>query len=88
MQEQAISKDPKSKVEVALDTIVKRRAKSAPTPKKESNPKYIAFIEEEKKQKEIIRQRLQSYYVNTHLTHMAYNHGVDVQDFGNDSVLS
>ena len=86
--ERAKSQDPKSKVEVALDTIVKRRAKAAPTPKKESNPKYVAFIEEEKKQKEIIRQRLQSYYVNTHLTHMAYNNAVDVQDFGNDSVLS
>ena len=24
----------------------------------------------------------------THLTHMAYNNSVDVQDFGNDSVLS
>ena len=86
--EKAVSKDPKSKVEVALDTIVKRRAKAAPTPKKESNQKYVAFIEEEKKQKEIIRQRLQSYYINTHLTHMAYNNAVDVQDFGNDSVLS
>ena len=86
--EKAVSKDPKSKVEVALDTIVKRRAKAAPTPKKESNQEYVAFIEEEKKQKEIIRQRLQSYYINTHLTHMAYNNAVDVQDFGNDSVLS
>ena len=86
--EAAISKNPKSKVEVALDTITKRRAKAAPTPKKESNPEYVAFIEEENKQKEIIRQRLQSYYVNTHLTHMAYNNSVDVQDFGNDSVLS
>ena len=86
--ERAKSQDPKSKVELALDTIVKRRAKAAPTPKKESNQKYVAFIEEEKKQKEIIRQRLQSYYINTHLTHMAYNNAVDVQDFGNDSVLS
>jgi len=84
----AVSKDPKSKVEVALDTIMKRRATAAPTPKKDSNPKYVEFIKEEEKQKELVRQRLQSYYVNTYLTHMAYNSAVEVQDFGNDSVLS
>jgi len=84
----ATSENPKSKVNVALKTLMTRRAKKAPRPKKESNSEYVAFMEEENKQKEIIRQRLQSYYVNTHLTHMAYNNSVDVQDFGNDSVLS
>ena len=32
--------------------------------------------------------RLESYYYYTFLSHEAYNHNVDVQDFSNDSILS
>jgi len=35
-----------------------------------------------------IRMRLENYYYYTFLSHEAYNHNVDVQDFSNDSVLS
>jgi hypothetical protein len=35
-----------------------------------------------------IRMRLESYYYYTFLSHEAYNHNVDVQDFSNDSILS
>ena len=35
-----------------------------------------------------IRMRLESYYHYTFLSHEAYNHNVDVQDFSNDSILS
>ena len=35
-----------------------------------------------------IRMRLDNYYYYTFLSHEAYNHNVDVQDFSNDSVLS
>ena len=37
---------------------------------------------------EKIRMRLESYYMYGHISHEAYNHNVDVQDFTNDSILS
>jgi hypothetical protein len=94
VENEATSTNPKSKVNVALKTIMDRRKKSAPTPKKKGKPTELeqaemkSFLKEEEEQKEIIKQRLQSYYINTYLTHMAYNQSVDAQDFGNDSVKS
>jgi hypothetical protein len=58
----------------AINTLIKKRdEKGLPT-------------DESTMQK--IRMRLESYYHYTFLSHEAYNHNVDVQDFSNDSILS
>jgi hypothetical protein len=58
----------------AINTLIKKRdEKGLPT-------------DEATMQK--IRMRLESYYYYTFLSHEAYNHNVDVQDFSNDSILS
>ena len=74
------------KVSSALKTIMKNRLKDAPKNKK--SPEYAEFMENEKKMEVVMRQRLESYYVYSYLSHLAYNEAVLAQDFDNESVLS
>jgi hypothetical protein len=74
------------KVSSALKTIMKNRMKDAPKNKK--SPEYAEFIENEKKMEGVMRDRLESYYIYTYMSHLAYNEAVLAQDFDNESVLS
>ena len=65
---------PTGQVATALKKIMKDRASEG----------LPADAETEEK----IRQRLESYYMYTFISHIAYNQNVDVQDFSNESVTS
>ena len=65
---------------------MKNRMKDAPKNKK--SPEYAEFIENEKKMEGVMRDRLESYYIYTYMSHLAYNEAVLAQDFDNESVLS
>ena len=65
---------------------MKNRLKDAPKNKK--SPEYAEFMENEKKMEAVMRDRLESYYIYTYMSHLAYNEAVLAQDFDNESVLS